>query len=69
MTINNNIRILNNMQGEVFDAIYKWFRDVKSHSTKFPSKLFLFYLFLTRGGGVGKSHIPLKLFTWLLKSF
>ena len=58
------------MQEEVFDAIYKWFRDnVKSRSTKFPGKLFLFYLFLTRGGGVGKSHIPSKLFIWLLQSF
>ena len=68
--INNNNRSLNNMQQQVFDVTHKWFRDyVKSRSVKFPSKLFLFYFFLAGGGGVGKPHIPLKLFIWLLQSF
>ena len=52
------IRNLNSQQRKVFDVIHKWARDyVKNLSCKSPKVIEPFHIFLSGGGGVGKSHL------------
>ena len=56
--ISENIRSLNLKQRQVFEVIHKWSRDyVKNLSSKVMKKVKPFHIFLTGGGGVGKSHL------------
>ena len=56
--INEKIRSLNVKQREIFEKVYKWARDyAKNRSCKFPREIFPFYIFLSGGGGCGKSHL------------
>ena len=56
--INEQIRSLNDEQPKVFDVLHKWSRDyIKSLRSKTIQILNPFHLFITGGGGVGKSHL------------
>ena len=56
--ISENIRSLNLKQRQVFEVIHKWSRDyVTNFSSKVMKKVKPFHIFLTGGGGVGKSHL------------
>jgi len=56
--IDRLIRGLNTMQREVFNVVHKWARDfVKNSFCKVPKEIEPFYVFLTGGGGVGKSRV------------
>ncbi|XP_066915086.1 uncharacterized protein [Clytia hemisphaerica] len=66
--INARIRSLNHQQREVFDVIHKWGRDfIKNMSTKCPKNKEPFHIFLTGGGGVGKSHLLTTIYHSLSK--
>ena len=57
-TLNEKIRSLNVQQRQIFDVVNKWARDtVKNLSSKSPTKVDTFYIFLTGKGGCGKSHL------------
>ena len=67
--INTKIRSLNKKQREVFEFIFTWAkRIVKSWSSTIVSVL-PFYIFLTGGGGFGKSHLIKTIFHALTKLF
>ena len=56
--ISEHIRSLNDEQRKVFDVLHKWSRDyIKSLRSKTIQILNPFHLFITGGGGVGKSHL------------
>ena len=56
--INARIRSLNSQQKEIFEFVQNWSRNfVKNLTCKVPTEIEPFYLFLTGGGGVGKSHL------------
>ena len=56
--INKNIRSLNMQQREIFNFVHKWSRDfIKSLGCKIHQNVKLFYVFITGGAGVGKSHM------------
>ncbi|XP_066912801.1 uncharacterized protein [Clytia hemisphaerica] len=66
--INTRIRSLNPQQREVFDVIHKWGRNfVKNLSSKDPKIVEPFHIFLTGGGGVGKSHLLTTIYHSLSK--
>uniref|UniRef100_A0A7M5V9S6 ATP-dependent DNA helicase n=2 Tax=Clytia hemisphaerica TaxID=252671 RepID=A0A7M5V9S6_9CNID len=66
--INVRIRSLNHQQREVFDIVHKWGRDfVKNLSSKVPRNIEPFRIFLTGGGGVGKSHLLTTIYHSLSK--
>ncbi|XP_066926174.1 uncharacterized protein [Clytia hemisphaerica] len=66
--INARIRSLNHQQREVFDVIHKWGRDfIKNLSSKVPRNIAPFHIFLTGGGGVGKSHLLTTIYHSLSK--
>ena len=66
--INARIRSLNQQQREVFDVIHKWGRDfVKNLSSKVSRNIEPFHIFLTGGGGVGKSHLLTTIYHSLSK--
>ena len=56
--LRENICSLNNKQRQVFEIIHKWSTDyIKNLSSKVMKKVKPFHIFLTGGGGVGKSHL------------
>ena len=56
--INKNIRSLNMQQREIFNFVHKWSRDfIKSLGCKIHQNVKPFYIFITGGAGVGKSHL------------
>ncbi|XP_066910247.1 uncharacterized protein [Clytia hemisphaerica] len=66
--INTRIRSLNPQQREIFDVIHKWGRNfVKNLSSKDPKIVEPFHIFLTGGGGVGKSHLLTTIYHSLSK--
>ncbi|XP_066925712.1 uncharacterized protein [Clytia hemisphaerica] len=66
--VNARIRSLNHQQREVFDVVHKWGRDfVKNLSSKVPKCIEPFHIFLTGGGGVGKSHLLTTIYHSLSK--
>ena len=66
--INARVRSLNQQQREVFDVIHKWGRDfVKNLSSKVARNIEPFHIFLTGGGGVGKSLLLTTIYHSLSK--
>ena len=66
--INSRIRSLNSQQREIFEYVLNWAREyIKNLSCKKPSEIKPFYLFLTGGGGVGKSHLLTTIYNALSK--
>ena len=56
--ISANIRSLNLKQGQVFDFVHSWAKEiVKQRRLKRPEAIKPFHLFLSGSGGVGKSHL------------
>ena len=56
--INKHVRSLNEEQRKVFHVLHKWSKDfVKNLGSKRPQTINLFHIFITGGGGVGKSHL------------
>ena len=56
--INEHISWLNDKQRKILDVSHKWSRDyIKSLRSKTIQILNPFHLFITGGGGVGKSHL------------
>ena len=56
--ISEHIRSLNDEQRKNFDVLHKWSRDyIKSLRSRTIQILNPFHLFITGGGGVGKSHL------------
>ena len=56
--VNSNIRSLNRDQRAVFDAVHKWaWNYVKCRSSKIQHEVEPVHLFITGGGGYGKSHL------------
>ena len=56
--ISENICSLNAKQQQLFEVIHKWSRDyMKNLSSKTIKNIKPFYIFLTGGAGVGKSHL------------
>ena len=56
--VNSNICSLNRDQRNVFDVVHRWARnDVKSRSSKIQHEVEPVHLFITVGGGCGKSHL------------
>ena len=54
--INKHVRSLNEEQRKVFHVLHKWSKDfVKNLGSKRPQTINLFHIFITGGGGVGKS--------------
>ena len=66
--INKNIRSLNMQQREIFNFVHKWSRDfIKSLGCKIHQNVKLFYVFITGGAGVGKSHMIKTIYMSLSK--
>ena len=66
--LNLRIRNLNFQQRKVFDIIHKWGRDfVNNLSCKLFKVVDPFHIFLTGGGGVGKSHLLTTIYHCLTK--
>ena len=58
--INKHVRSLNEEQRKVFHVLHKWSKDfVKNLGSKRPQTTNLFHIFITGGGGVGKSDLIL----------
>ena len=56
--INENIRLFNDKQHQVFGIVCKWSRDyIKNLNSRVLKKVTTFYIFLTGGGGEDKSHL------------
>ena len=56
--INKNIRSLNMQQRKISNFVHKWPRDfIKSLGCKIYQNVKSFYIFITSGAGVGKSHL------------
>ena len=61
--LNNLVRTLNKKQRQIFDAILQWGKKVIRSEEKFEP----LYIFLTGGGGVGKSHLINCVYNFLAK--
>ena len=56
--VNSNIHSLNRDQINIFDAVHRWFRNyVNYRSSKIQHEVNPVHLFITDGGGCGKSHL------------
>ena len=68
--LNSNIRSLNERQRDLFEVVNKWARDiVKNLSSKFPKTINPLHIFVTGGGGCGKSHLVKTIYHSLQKTF
>ena len=66
--INAQIRSLNYQQKEVFDFVLQWaINFIKYVNCKLPIQIKPFNLFLTGGGGVGKSHLLTTIYNSVTK--
>ena len=63
-----SIRSLNGVQRTIFDVVYHWGKTlVKLRNSKEVNKLSPLHIFLTGGGGCGKSHLLITLYKALTK--
>ena len=68
--INVKVRSLNSKQRMIFEVINKWARDLmKNLGTTCPRTIDPLFIFITGGGGSGKSHIAKTIQSSLTKTF